>query len=47
MKKNYIMPQTQAQIITMSQLMTVSGETETIIQKGDPLKGEPGQGVIA
>lgn len=38
MKKNYIMPQTEAQTICVSQLMTGSGDTT--IGKGGNLNGK-------
>ena len=40
MKRSYILPQTQAQTICVSQLMTGSGTTT--IETGDPLNGGPG-----
>ena len=40
MKKNYIMPQTEAQHITTSQLICTSPNPS--IQKGDPVPVVPG-----
>ena len=40
MRKEYIMPQTEAQTICVSQLMT--GSAPTTIETGDPLNGGPG-----
>ena len=42
MKKNYIIPQTEAQTICVSQLMTGSVFTPTTIETGDPLNGGSG-----
>ncbi|MCQ2342874.1 MAG: hypothetical protein MJZ75_05230 [Paludibacteraceae bacterium] len=40
--KQYIIPQTEAQIISVGQLMTGSVPTPTTIETGDPLNGGPG-----
>ena len=40
MKKNYIMPQTEAQIITAGQIICTS--LNPAIQKGDPVPVVPG-----
>ena len=44
MKKQYIMPQTEAQHITAGQLICFSPNPS--IQKGDPLNGEQSGGMF-
>lgn len=42
--KKYITPQTEAQTISVNQLICNSGEKT--IQKGDPIGGDPSQPII-